>query len=200
MLRSSSQYNHFLIDYLHNIDVFQKQNATRPRSNPVTVWKPPVHGYLKLNTDGAWKTNSKASGGGVIRRTDGSWFMGFSVKFDAINPAAAELTTIREGLSLAKDHNISRLEVETDAQALKIMLDRAEKVPHHQLSAIICDIVKLLKTNWVVIFLHAKRDANMVAHKLARFGMEMEMEKVTHTTPPQCVLEDYMKELVNPMA
>lgn len=81
--------------------------------------------------------------------------MDFSIKFVTANPAAAELITIREGLSIAKDHNISRLEVETDAQALKIMLDRAEQYPHHQLSAVICDIVKLIKTNWVVIFLHA---------------------------------------------
>ena len=99
--------------------------ATKPQHT--IVWKPPVHGYLKLNTDSSWKANDKASGGGVIRRTDGSWFMGFSIKFGAVNPAAAELITIREGLSLAKDHNISRLEVETDAQALKIMLDRAVK-------------------------------------------------------------------------
>ncbi|XP_048493650.1 uncharacterized protein LOC125494124 [Beta vulgaris subsp. vulgaris] len=200
MARSSTQYNHFFIDYLHNNDAFLKQNVTNQKVSQPTVWRPPVHGYLKLNTDGAWKSNNKASGGGVIRRTDGSWFMGFSTKFDAINPAAAELATIREGLSLAKDHNISRLEVETDAQALKIMMDRAEKLPHHQLSAIICDIVKLLKTNWVVVFLHAKRDANMVAHKLAKFGMDMERDKVTHTAPPQCVLQEYMQELVNPIA
>ena len=80
------------------------------------------------------------------------------------------------------------------------MLDRAEQLPHHQLSAIICDIVKLLKTNWVVVFLHAKRNANMVAHNLARFGMDMEVDKITHTSPPQCVMKDYMQELVNPMA
>ena len=90
---------------------------------------------------------------------------------------------------MAKDHNISRLEVETDAQALKIMINRADKYPHHQLSAIICDIVKLLKSNWVVIFLHAKRDVNIVAHKLARFGIDMEVDKVTHTSPPQCIMQ-----------
>ncbi|XP_019105535.2 uncharacterized protein LOC109135249 [Beta vulgaris subsp. vulgaris] len=137
MSRSSSQYNHFLIDYMYNIDVFQKQNKTVPKKKQPIVWKPPIHGYLKLYTDGSWKSNDKASEGGVIRRTDGSWFMGFLIKFDAINPAAAELATIREGLSLAKDHNISRLEVKTDAQALNIMMDRAEKYPHHQLHAII---------------------------------------------------------------
>ncbi|XP_048490396.1 uncharacterized protein LOC125492264 [Beta vulgaris subsp. vulgaris] len=200
MARSSSQFNHFFLDYLHNKNAFQNQDKIALNAQRVIAWKPPVHGYLKLNTDGSWKANDKASGGGVIRRTDGSWFMGFSIKFRAVNPAAAELITIREGLSMAKDHNISRLEVETDAQALKIMLDRAEHHPHHQLSAIICDIVKLIKTNWVVIFLHAKRDANMVAHNLARFGMNMEVDKTTHTAPPQCVMKEYMQELVNPMA
>ena len=200
MARSASHYNHFLVDYMHNNNVFQYQSRVAPKSSQPVAWKPPVHGYLKLNTDGSWKANDKASGGGVIRRTDGSWFMGFSIRFSAINPAAAELMTIREGLSIAKDHNISRLEVETDAQALKIMMDRAEHHPHHQLNAIICDIVKLLKTNWVVIFLHAKRDANMVAHGLARFGMSMDADKITHTSPPSCIMREYMQELNNPMA
>ena len=201
MAVSSSQYNHFFLDYTHNINAFQKPDRMAPNPQQAIVWKPHVHGYLKLNIDGSWKANDKASGGGgVIRRTDGSWFMGFSIKFGAVNPAAVELITIREGLSIAKDHNISRLEVETDAQALKIMLDRAERYPHHQLNAIICDIVKLLKTNWVVIFLHAKRNANMVAHNLARFGMAMDADKITHTAPPQFVMKEYMQELVNPMA
>lgn len=52
----------------------------------------------------------------------------------------------------------------------------------------------------MVIFHHTKRDVNIVAHKLARLGMDMEEEKITHTTPPQCFVQDYMQELVNPMA
>lgn len=134
---------------MHNNDVFQKQSTMIQKPHHNIVWKPLVHGYFKLNTVGSRKAKDKASGGGVIRRTNGSWFMGFFINFVAINLAAAELATIREGLSMAKDHNITILEVETDAQALKIMMDRSGQFPHHQLSAIIGDIVKLLKqTGW----------------------------------------------------
>lgn len=62
---------------------------------------------------------------------DGSWLVGFSIKFRAINPAAAELITVREGLVTAKRVNIQHLELEADAEALKMMLENADKFTNH---------------------------------------------------------------------
>lgn len=200
MIRFSTQLNHFYVDYLHSNDVFQKGSQVKANPHQRVQRKPPFHGYLKLDIDESWKVKDKSSSGGVIRRIDGSWRLGFLIKFSAVNAAVVELITIREVLARARDFNIDRLEVETDAQALKIMMDWAEPYLDHELSAIICDVDKLLKHNWVVTFLHANKDANVIAHKLARYAMEMEEDKKDHFTPPQYVMQDYIQELVNPMA
>lgn len=62
----------------------------------------------------------------MIRGDNGRWYIGFSKKFPASTPLAAELITLRDGLILAKDYNVSHLEVETDAHTLKIMLSISE--------------------------------------------------------------------------
>lgn len=58
----------------------------------------------------------QTGGGGVFRRNNGTWVCGFSIKFHAINPVAAELLGIREELNIAKDMHLSTLELEVDAQ------------------------------------------------------------------------------------
>ena len=126
----------------------------------------------------------------MFRKVDGSWMMGFSLKFKA-NPATVELLTICEGLSIAKSHKILHPELETDAHVLKIMIDRADHFPHHELHAITKDVTHLLEGEWTVDIMHAKRDVNMVAHRLVALGLEMEEEKVTHFTPPPCVIKEY---------
>lgn len=78
------------------------------------------------------------------------------------------------------------------------MIDRAQHLPHHELNALIYDMVKLLQ-DWTVVVLRARRDTNVVAHKLAKFGMEMNEDKNDHFIAPQCVIQDYIQELVNPM-
>lgn len=78
MSRSSSQFNQFITDYMYNNDVFHKQAKMNHKPHQNIVWKPPVHGYLKLNTDGSWKANDKASGGGVIRNR---WFVVYGLLY-----------------------------------------------------------------------------------------------------------------------
>lgn len=106
--------------------------------------------------------------------------VGFSLKFKAANLATAELLTIREGLFIAKSYKITHLELEIYAQALKIITDRPDRFPHHELRAIIKDVTHLLEGEWTLDIMHAKRDVNMVAHRLVGFGLEMEEEKVIH--------------------
>lgn len=51
---------------------------------------------------------------------------------------------------MAKDFKITYLVLDTDAHALKIMIDKAYHFPYHELSSIIKDVVQLLQADWVV--------------------------------------------------
>lgn len=55
-------------------------------------WSPPGEGWVKLNTDGAYKSRtSLASAGGLIRDHKGHWLVGFTVKIGKTDSFSAEL-------------------------------------------------------------------------------------------------------------
>lgn len=75
MSRYSTYFNRFYVDYICINDAFQRNNPTASVTQCKLAWKPPMHGYLKLNNDGSWKSQDKASGGGVYKgvMVPGSW-------------------------------------------------------------------------------------------------------------------------------
>ncbi|XP_021860176.2 uncharacterized protein [Spinacia oleracea] len=166
------------------------------------TWLPPAPGFLKLNTDGAWKGIDKAGGGGVLRKENGDWFLGYSSKYNAKTPLAAELLALREGLSVAKTFDIDKLEVETDADSLIFMLDTStvNPYPHHELVAVIEEVRGMLKGNWQLEFRHIPRFKNLVAHGLAAIAMDMAMGHKSHFDPPAKVMGDYENDKASVVA
>ncbi|XP_056685189.1 uncharacterized protein [Spinacia oleracea] len=163
---------------------------------PRPSWTPPAPGFMKLNTDGAWKGIDEAGGGGVLRRENGDWYLGFSSKFNAKTPLAAELLAMREGLAMAKAFQVPKLEVETDAESLIFMLDTSgvNPYPHHELAAVISDVRNQIKEDWVIVFKHVPRHKNVVAHHLAAMAMEMAVGHVTHFEVPPRAFNDFKKD------
>lgn len=111
------------------------------------AWKPPKEEFVKLNTDGAWKSKDPAGGGGVFRRPTGSWFVGFSRKYNVNSAMDAELYAIRDGLIMAKDYHFDKVELEIDALSLKILLDSVEEQFHHDLALVLRDVAQLMNQN-----------------------------------------------------
>ncbi|XP_021847290.1 uncharacterized protein [Spinacia oleracea] len=108
------------------------------------AWLPPADGYMKLNVDGNWKAQNEAGGGAVFRGSEGTWYMGFASKFNVITPLAAELYSIREGLMMAVDYGIKKLELKTDAEILVKMVQSVEDSYHHDLSPVLKDVACLM--------------------------------------------------------
>lgn len=67
----TSILNKLLVD-LHwtNLD-FPKASTSTSIAIPAGIWQRPQKGFMKLNTDGSWKSPDKAAGGAVIRRDNG---------------------------------------------------------------------------------------------------------------------------------
>ncbi|XP_056693075.1 uncharacterized protein [Spinacia oleracea] len=163
-------------------------------------WIPPAEGFMKLNIDGAWKSNIVSGGGGVFRRHTGSWFVGFSSKFAVHSPLAAELYALCEGLKIAKDLMIDKLEVETDAMNLKLLLGKVQNQVHHELGPVLREVAILLSQNWTVSFKHIPKIYNKVAHSLAAHSWIMAVGHKLHYIIPSCAKDDYESdfEKVNP--
>ncbi|KMT03378.1 hypothetical protein BVRB_8g190670 [Beta vulgaris subsp. vulgaris] len=158
-------------------------------------WKPPRSGYLKLNTDGAWKPDwDKPGAGGVFRNASGDWEFGFSKKVDAGSAEAAELMAIREGLQIAWDCKFKNLEVECDAKSIVNLLKNPLEAENHPLGVIIMDICILLTREWQVDFLYIGRDGNTVVHKLAAEAVDQVEDRVVYITAPNYVEEAFFKD------
>ncbi|XP_056692196.1 uncharacterized protein [Spinacia oleracea] len=192
-----SLYNSFFVDWkstnfiLQGKDVKQNQVA----GNFAFKWLPPKPDFLKLNVDGAWKSMTEAGGGGVFRRPNGSWFVGFSCKFNVSSPLAAELYALREGLIIAKDLSMDKLEVETDAVQLKLMLEKMDENSYHELGPVLKEVANMLSQNWIITFNHIPRFCNKVAHDLAAHSLVMAVGHKLHYIIPACAKEHYFKEL-----
>lgn len=179
-------YNRVMADFFTNIKSFQVTSLKEGGATPVLRWKPPQRGFLKLNTDGAWKKEWPNAGiGGVIRDAAGNWEFGFAKKVDAGSPEAAEMMAIREGLQIAWDCNYRNLEVECDARGVVQLLSKPLEAENHPLGVIIMDICILLTRNWSVEFRHTKREGNKVAHLLAAEATHQKDERVVFISVPE---------------
>ncbi|XP_056691001.1 uncharacterized protein [Spinacia oleracea] len=159
------------------------------------IWTPPAYEFLKLNTDGSWRAQNDAGGGGVFRGATGKWYMGYSSKFNAITPLAAELYAIREGLIMAADYGILNLEVETDAQALLNLLKSVDGSYHEELKPVLGDVSALMASFKSIVVKHIPRAQNKVAHSLAQYAIEMAVGHKFYLNPPPFAAIAYQGDL-----
>ncbi|PNX86236.1 ribonuclease H [Trifolium pratense] len=63
----------------------------QPRVVSMLGWKPPLEGWVKLNTDGASKDGRISRCDGIVRDSGGHWLGGFAKYLGACNAFVAEL-------------------------------------------------------------------------------------------------------------
>ena len=80
MRHSRYVFNNLTADLVANIYAFKAKGKKQVSNSNIAQWKLPDAGFHKLNTDGSWISVDKASGGGVLKKQDGSWFLGYSFK------------------------------------------------------------------------------------------------------------------------
>lgn len=159
------------------------------------IWTPPAYDYLKLNTYGSWKAHNEAGGGSVFRGATGKWYMGFSSKFNAITPLAAELYAVREWLLMAVDYDIQNWELETDVKSLLTMLDSAKGKYHEELKPILSDVASLMGRFKSIVVKHCPRGMNKMTHRLAQYALNMAVGHKLFLNPPPFASFAYQGDL-----
>ncbi|XP_021775768.1 uncharacterized protein LOC110739627 [Chenopodium quinoa] len=199
MLFLNSTFNKFWVDYHHTLNLKQGQAAGSSSSTDSITrkWAPPHKGHFKLNTDGSWMALDNAGGGGVMRCEKGLWQVGFAINFNAMSAAAAELLAIKEGLLIVWARDIKQLELEIDAEALKMMLEDPDAFKNHDLGNAISDVVSIICRNWKVSIFHVNRSINCVADKLAAMGRSKirRGEISLFHYPPAELFQDYASDI-----
>jgi ribonuclease HI len=133
-----------------------KKESTTGGAGSELRWARPKPRYIKLNVDASFHDDKKAgAAGAVLRDIDGHFIAASCCLIPHVStPMLAEAIALREELELPSQPNLSRAQAESDSSDVINACNGDERWWSEAL-AVFC-----------------LREANKVAHELARFGFE----------------------------
>ncbi|KAK9988416.1 hypothetical protein SO802_028655 [Lithocarpus litseifolius] len=144
--------------------------AARPKENLKWVPRvPPPQGWFKINVDGAIFKETNEAGIGVVVRDSQGWVLAaLSEKVKGVQDAGViKALAIRRAIRFAIETSFSCVIIESDSLlVIKAIQDNAESTCDFR--HIIEDVKHLSMAMKSCEFHHSKRQANQVAHTLAR--------------------------------
>ncbi|CAN1150374.1 Putative ribonuclease H protein At1g65750 [Linum perenne] len=104
--------------------------------------------------------------GGLLRDAQGEWVAGFTNKLGGGSAIQAELTAIRDGLSLVWVLGFRKVQAESDClEAVEMMT--CMEFQNHPHAVLGYEIKELFSRDWECTFKHIYREANKIADTLA---------------------------------
>ena len=97
-----------------------------------------------------------------------------------------EACAVLYGLQVCGEAGLRKIELETDSKTIAEALNRRTQLQNYT-SIFIQDALGMGEFFDVVSFSHVRRNANMVAHKLARLALQFEGGKIWFTDIPPCI-------------
>lgn len=166
--------------------------GTRSCHSTLPKWIPPPLGKLKLNTDAAVRLGEDLFSVGLVLRDHlGSFIAGKVLRMMMVSSVfEAEVEAIKEGLKWLSSLPYQYVIVESDSllavQALKRSNDNCLEVGF---ALDECNDILLSRPGMSVSF--AKRQANRVAHLMARIPCLLDSQSII-VSPPSVLLETLM--------
>uniref|UniRef100_A0A2N9ISW0 Reverse transcriptase zinc-binding domain-containing protein n=1 Tax=Fagus sylvatica TaxID=28930 RepID=A0A2N9ISW0_FAGSY len=151
-----------IVEHIHSLEVTDLETE-----KPIVCWKAPTPGTIKFNVDAAICDN-KAVIAAVARDSNGCLLKAWAKHTPFLDPTVAEAAAIIWALELAAAEHFVNIIVESDAKscidALACPLDEScWKIRH--LTSVSLDLALSFP---LCIFSWVKRDANHVAHSVAK--------------------------------
>lgn len=128
--------------------------------------------------------SGRAGAGGLIRRGDGSWVIGFSCFLGIANSTYAELMAVYHGLNLAMNNGCTYICCYSDSKtAIDLISKPIDKF--HSYASVITDIKALMILDWEVNLSHTLREGNASADFLAKLGSTNDNKMKIWNSPPE---------------
>ena len=162
---------------------------TRATKKKQVGWKRPPEDELLLNFDASYKPESSTGSSGAIIRDHTGAFVAAKVNYfeNVANAAAVEVVALREGLLLAQMMGCNRIRIQSDcSEVVETMIQGGVSAT---ISAPIYEQCNLLWLDFAAISCeHCNREANVVAHELAREAMKSKLSCNWIDEPPRLIL------------
>ena len=175
----------FAIQALTSNFMAGQKSTAKPKE---VMWSKPTAGKLKLNIDGSFYANGTGSVGAILRNDRGEVLAGMASLIDnVLDAAAAEALALQKGLQLLERLGCSSVVIESDSLELIKACNREIEIwnPH---AAILAEIFMKISMMDSVIFQHCLREANQVAHNLAKYVYETKESLCWVEDPPGFLL------------
>ena len=112
-----------IVQSLNDEFLKESQSHTNINRERVQKWARPLEGVMKINVDGAFKTEMRQGGWGAVIRNEGEVVKAgagnISHTMDSLH---AEMIAAREGIRLAAEAGMGHVILETDAMLVKFAL------------------------------------------------------------------------------
>jgi ribonuclease HI len=170
--------------------------VSKPPSTESIKWSKPDPRWLKLNVDASFHVDKFAgAAGAIIRDFEGSFVAAKCVPLPHVESAAmAETLAMRLGLELGRDIGCNRLIAESDSTDT-IEACNGESRWWNQSSAIYAECVDLIPSIGSVSFKFCPREANQVAHNIARFCFSNNISCNWVDEPPSFILDSLTNDV-----
>lgn len=166
-----------------------------PSSRAKAKWQKPPLGAIKINVDGAFQGLTGMGGGGIIARDSAGCFVAArACKLGHVSsPEHAEALALREALLFAQDIGPCPKLIESDAQRVVHLVQTAHEDRSH-LSFLFSDCKFLFSQLENISFQFAFREANRVAHRLARLAISLPETQSWFQGPPVVVCDALVED------
>lgn len=151
------------------------------------IWKRPAKGCLKLNTDASFFMDGTGAAGVVLRNDRGEAIAGYACPLDhVLNASTAEALALLEGLKFLENLGVTRVITESDSLEI-IQACNAVIEVWSPFSAILAECFMKAHSLDSVEFIHCPREANQVAHQLAKFSYSSNSVLSWDGEPPEFI-------------
>ena len=172
------------------------QSAAKKTTKVRMGWTKPPENYLMLNVDASYnQERSTGSTGAVIRDSNGQFIAAAARYFEHVLDAPmAEALALREGLGLASQIGCNRLMVQTDCmEVVEIMKQQGMFATAS--GPIYEECVQGWQDFVSISIDHVHREANTLAHEIAREAMVSKSSCNWVDEPPSIILEALVNDV-----
>ena len=164
-------------DLSKNFNIFNVSEPSTDRNAQVP------DNFWILETDGSVLASGSSGCGGVVKKHDGQWILGYSCKLVPTPPAIAEVMAILNGLHLCWQRGCRNVFVFSDCiEALQLLIHGCQ--PHHPFFDIISETRLFTQRNWDVHLQHRNREFLVFADYLARISHSLDAIVHIFDQPP----------------
>ncbi|XP_058758128.1 uncharacterized protein LOC131631355 [Vicia villosa] len=170
-----------------------KQNGEMDQAR--SVWTPPDTGWVKCNVDAGFSNNRGTTNRGwCVRNNQGNFILaGSAWDSNILSVDEAEAVAIKEAIQEAIVHHLDKVIFESDSLRV-IQAIHSTHSGNSEFSLIILSIQRLLQCNSNFEVKFIKRQANMVAHMLAKAANSWS-RRISFNVPPPCIEHILINEM-----